>query len=103
MIFNDVSATVGIIVGDEIFWRMQEFDFARIQSNLPKSNRFYPYFASILPKSYLICPNLMNFAPPKFFARGCSCIPSSFYAALTFCTALTFYTALTFCTALTAS
>jgi len=29
---------------------MQDFDFAQIQSNLPKSNQFCLNFASILPK-----------------------------------------------------
>jgi len=53
---------------------MQNFDFAQILSNLPKSNHFYLNFASMLPKSNQICLNLINFAQ-KFFARGCSCTP----------------------------
>jgi len=40
-----------IAVGDRMFLRKQDFDFAQIQLNLPKSNHFCPnYFASILPK-----------------------------------------------------
>jgi len=39
-----------MVVEDEIFLGVQEFDFAQIQSNLFKSNNFCPNFASILPK-----------------------------------------------------
>jgi len=62
-------------------------DFAQIQSNLPKANHFfsnlaqlYPNFASILPKSFQICPNLSNFAKKECLlgnaaaSEGCSCI-----------------------------
>jgi len=67
-----------------MFLGMQDFDFAQTQSNLPKFNylfaqislQFYPNFASILPKSNHICPNLINFAQ-KNFARGCGFIPAS--------------------------
>jgi len=38
---------------------MQDFDFAQIQSNLPKSNHFCPNFAQISPQ---FCPNLTKFA-----------------------------------------
>jgi len=52
-----------IAVGDHIFWGMQDFDFAQIQSSLPKSNQLFP--------------NVINFAQ-KNFARRCSYTPSSY-------------------------
>jgi len=57
---------------------MQDFDFAQIQSNFPKSKYFCPNFTSILPKFALIYPNPIKFAQ-KIAASGCTCI-SSFYA-----------------------
>jgi len=44
-----------------MFLGIQDFDFAYIQSNLPKTNQFYPNFASILPKYNQICLKLINF------------------------------------------
>jgi len=62
---------------------MQDFNFAQIQSNLPKSYHFCKIslilpkfrltFAQISPKSNQICPNLIKFAK-KNFAKGCSCL-----------------------------
>jgi len=47
-----------IAVEDRMFFRIQDFDFAEIQSNLPKSNHFCPNFSSILTK---FRPNLTKF------------------------------------------
>jgi len=44
---------------------MQDFDFAQILANFPKSNHFYPNFALILPKSNQIFPNLTKFAQKR--------------------------------------
>jgi len=57
---------------DQMFLGMQEFDFAQIQSNLPKSHSVCPNFAQSLSKSNQIFPNLINFAPKIFVS--CSCI-----------------------------
>jgi len=43
----------GLAVGDKIFWRMQDFDFAQIYSN------------QICPNITQICPNLINFTSKK--------------------------------------
>jgi len=42
---------IPIVVRNRMFLGMQDFDFAQIQSNLPKSHHFCLNFASILPKS----------------------------------------------------
>jgi len=46
--------TTVIAVGDQMIFGVQEFYFAQIQSNLPKSNHFCPNLASILPKIILL-------------------------------------------------
>jgi len=45
-----------------MFLGMQDFDLAQIQSNLPKSNHFFPNFSSILAKFRQFYPNLTKFA-----------------------------------------
>jgi len=54
-----------------MFLGIQDFDFAQIQSNLSKSNRFLLNFASIFHKSNQICPQLINFTN-----NFSSCIPN---------------------------
>jgi len=53
------TCLLSIAVGYQMFSVMQDFDFAQIQSNLPKSNHFCPNYASILPK---FSPNSIKFA-----------------------------------------
>jgi len=47
---------------------MQDFDFAQIQSNLPKFDHFCPNFASVLPKSNQFSQIVSIL--PKFFSIG---------------------------------
>jgi len=66
-----------------MFLGMQTFDFAHIESNLPKSNHFAqisnqlcPNFNSVLPNKFnQFRPNLINFAQ-QIFRWGCGCIPA---------------------------
>jgi len=63
-----------------MFLGMQDFVFAQIQSNLPKSNHFCLSFSSISPnftKSNQFCQNLINFAE-IIFCWGIRLHPSSF-------------------------
>jgi len=48
---------------------MPDFDFAQIQSNLPKSNHLRPNFASIFPNFVSIFPKSNQFALKKFGRR----------------------------------
>jgi len=62
-----VGTSIPIAVNDWMFLGMQDFDFAQIQSNFPKSNHFCPNFASILPKFDRLnfakfLPNLTKFS-----------------------------------------
>jgi len=49
-----------IAVRDRMFLGVQDFDFAPIYSNLPKSNHFFPNSTSILPKC---CHNFVQISP----------------------------------------
>jgi len=67
-----------------MFLRMQDFDFAQIQSNLPKSWSLLPKFHPYLSKFYRNLPKFTQVLPKsnqfclKNFAGGCGCIPSSY-------------------------
>jgi len=50
-------ANLAIAVRHRMFLRMQDFNFAQIQSYFLKSNHFCSNFASIWPKSNQISPN----------------------------------------------
>jgi len=52
--FSADALAHSLSLGDRMFLRIQDFDFAQIESNLPKSN----YVCPNLPQ---FCPNLLIF------------------------------------------